>query len=273
MIIGLIGYPVSHSLSAVMHNAAFAHIGWHDWRYELWNTPHDELPARMAALRERDDFGGCNVTIPHKQNVVPYLNAVSPHAQAIGAVNTIIKRDGKLYGDNTDWRGWLTDLRLHGYSPDANTHAVVLGAGGSARAIVYALMQCNSRITIVNRNSQRAQQLADTIGVTQPIAVAASLADVPLADIGLVVNCTSAGMSPNDSDSPWPHDLPYPKAATLYDLVYKPRITTLMKQATEAGAPVVGGLGMLIEQGAAAFELWTGVPAAEVSGVMTRALR
>lgn len=273
MIIGLIGYPVSHSLSAVMHNAAFAHIGWHDWRYELWNTPHDELPARMAALRERDDFGGCNVTIPHKQNVVPYLNAVSPHAQAIGAVNTIIKRDGKLYGDNTDWRGWLTDLRLHGYSPDANTHAVVLGAGGSARAIVYALMQCNSRITIVNRNSQRAQQLADTIGVTQTIAVAASLADVPLAEIGLVVNCTSAGMSPNDSDSPWPHDLPYPKAATLYDLVYKPRITTLMKQATEAGALVVGGLGMLIEQGAAAFELWTGVPAAEVSGVMTRALR
>jgi len=272
MIVGLIGYPVTHSLSAVMHNAAFAHIGWHDWRYELWNTPHDELPARMAALRDRADLAGCNVTIPHKQNVVPYLNEVSAHAQAIGAVNTIVKKNGGLYGDNTDWLGWLTDLRANGYTPNADTHTVVLGAGGSARAIVYALLQCDSHITIVNRNLQRAQHLAESIGAMQPITVAATVAELPLASIGLVVYCTSAGMSPNDDGTPWPPSIPFPQQATLYDLVYKPRMTRLMQQAKAANAQVVGGIGMLVEQGAAAFAQWTGVPAEAVSGVMSQAI-
>ena len=226
----------------------------------------------MAALRDRADLAGCNVTIPHKQNVVPYLNEVSAHAQAIGAVNTIVKKNGGLYGDNTDWLGWLTDLRANGYTPNADTHTVVLGAGGSARAIVYALLQCDSHITIVNRNLQRAQHLAESIGATQAITVVAAVNELPLSSIGLVVNCTSAGMSPNDDGTPWPPSIPFPQQATLYDLVYKPRMTRLMQQAKAANAHVVGGIGMLVEQGAAAFAQWTGVPAEAVSGVMSRAI-
>src|SRR5512137_96746 len=110
MRIGLIGYPVAHSASPRMQNAAFAAAGLSDWHYELWPTPLEDLPARIAAIRDDAAIGGGNVTIPHKQNVMPLLDTVSPHARTIGAVNTLIKRDGQLHGDNTDWLGFLADL-------------------------------------------------------------------------------------------------------------------------------------------------------------------
>lgn len=278
MIVGLIGHPVVHSKSPLMQSAAFAHAGLHDWHYELWDTPLDELPARMAIIREREDIAGCNVTIPHKQNVMPHLDAISEHAKAIGAVNTVVKipppptpppsaGEGRLFGDNTDWIGWLNDVKWHGVDMRDVKRALVLGAGGSARAIVYALTQCGTEVMIVNRDAERAVKLAADFG-----AAGAGLNEIAAfareAQPQLIVNCTSAGMWPNDDTTPWPDDAPFPANAVLYDLVYKPRITKLMRQAEHAGARAIGGIGMLAEQGAAAFEKWTGVPASQVAPVM-----
>ena len=279
MLVGLIGHPVAHSKSPQMQNAAFAHAGLHSWRYETWDTPAEQVPTRMRLLAESNDIAGCNVTIPHKQAVMPYLNAVNEHARAIGAVNTIFKRGYYLLGHNTDWTGFLADLKFHDVTVNDATHALVLGAGGSARAIVYALVSQGASVLICNRTPDRARELLDGISnspylheIEERCSVVLTPADPACADVNLVVNCTSAGMWPNDDDSPWPADLPYPARATLYDLIYKPRTTRLMQHAEAVGARVIGGIGMLAEQGAAAFELWTGVPAANVSGIMRATL-
>ncbi|MCL4505817.1 MAG: shikimate dehydrogenase [Chloroflexi bacterium] len=285
MRIGLIGYPVAHSASPRMQGAAFAVAGL-DWRYELWNTPLDELPARMRRIRDDDQIGGANVTVPHKQNVMPYLDAVSPQARAIGAVNTIIKTrtrgtDWTLSGDNTDWVGFLNDLRWHGVEPQrlAPAAALVLGAGGSARGIAYALANCGLAVNVLNRDPARADQLVESLrpgfpGV--PLRAyrlsAESVAAVSPAT-SLIVNCTSAGMSPHADTTPWPEGAAFPNGAVLYDLVYKPAVTLLMRQAEQASLRVIGGMGMLAEQGAVAFELWTGVAAQRVAGVMRAALQ
>jgi shikimate dehydrogenase len=272
MRIGLIGFPVSHSKSPQMQGAAFKLAGLDDWAYELWNTPHEDVAARVQMIREEASIGGANVTVPHKLNVMPYLDEISPHAQTIGAVNTILKRDGQLLGDNTDWIGFLNDLLWHGVNVREAGHALVLGAGGSARAIVYALLQSGWDVTVVNRDHIRAMNLvSDMRRMFQNrdgIYYARQLNDYITGAHSLIVNCTSAGMEPNENTSPWPDDLPFPKNAVLYDLVYKPRQTRLMGQAEAAGARAIGGIGMLAEQGAAAFELWTGVKAERVAGVM-----
>ena len=279
MKVGLIGFPVAHSLSGTMHNAAFKAVGLNDWKYELWNTPIFELAARMKTVRESEDIAGCNVTIPHKQNVQQYLDEISPHAQAIGAVNTIYKRESKLIGDNTDWIGFLADLGFYGVDVTRlDGGALILGAGGAARAIAYALILSGMRVTIVNRSPDRATQLVSDMRRLFPehldgdgIYYGRSVMYLA-AQRSLIVNCTSAGMWPRDNENPWPEDSPLPGESVLYDLVYKPRVTQLMEQAKTAGLQVVGGIGMLAEQGAAAFEKWTGVNSAEVSMVMREAL-
>jgi shikimate dehydrogenase len=279
MRIGLIGYPVGHSASPRMQGAAFAAAGL-DWQYELWPTPLEELAGRMASIREDDGIGGANVTIPHKQNVVPYLDAISPQAQAIGAVNTIVKAAGRLSGDNTDWIGFLNDLRWHGIDPTKlqPAQALVLGAGGSARAIVYALASCGLRVNVANRDAGRASHL---VAGLQPLFPSTMLRVHPLTIAGLtaasagarlIVNCTSAGMSPATGATPWDEQVSFPAGAAIYDLVYKPVETLFMRQAQAAGLRAIGGIGMLAEQGAAAFERWTGRPAAGVAGVMRAAL-
>ena len=282
MRIGLIGYPVAHSASPRMQGAAFAASGL-DWTYELWETALDELPARAQMIRANATIGGANVTIPHKQNIMPHLDEISSHAKAIGAVNTIIKSNragvAHLYGDNTDWIGFLGDLRWHGVEPRGMTHALVLGAGGSARGIVYALAECGLSVSVVNRDAHRAQQLVQGLQPLFPAIVMRAFpqtADALRESSGaaqLIVNCTSAGMSPNAHTTPWLEDVPFPSGAVLYDLVYKPTQTLLMRQADEAGLRVIGGIGMLAEQGAAAFERWTGIPARQVSDVMRSALQ
>jgi shikimate dehydrogenase len=275
--IGLIGYPVAHSASPRMQGAAFQSVGL-DWRYELWNTPLDELPARVQAIRDDATIAGANVTVPHKLNIMPLLDAVSPHATAIGAVNTIIKTPARLLGDNTDWVGFLNDLQWHGVLPPAGAQALVLGAGGSARGIVYALAQRGLHACVANRDIARAEALVSALQPLFPAVTLRACALLPgaLAEItpscALIVNCTSAGMSPNDDTTPWPAGAAFPANAVLYDLVYKPRVTRLMRGAQAAGLRAVGGIGMLAEQGAAAFERWTGVPAARVAAVMRAAL-
>ncbi len=270
--LGLIGFPVAHSASPAMQRAALDYANLGDWTYELWPTPNQELPMRIAAIRADDDIAGFNITIPHKQAVVPFLDNVTTHARAIGAVNTVVKRSGLLSGDNTDWRGFLADLDWHRVATPAGSAALVLGAGGSARAIVYALLQRKMRVRVLNRDIQRAHLLALALRPHGDVAVIDAV-DSPAKDsASLIVNCTSAGMEPNNHTSPWPDGAPFPANSTLYDLVYKPRVTVVMREAQAAGIRAVGGIGMLTEQGAAAFELWTGVAATSVSSVMRRAI-
>ncbi|MCS7088233.1 MAG: shikimate dehydrogenase [Thermoflexales bacterium] len=271
MLVFLIGYPVAHSLSAVMHNAAFRALGLEGWHYTLLETPPEQLAAHLARLRD-DEVAGANVTIPHKQAVLSHLDALEAGARAIGAVNTIFKRDGALVGENTDWQGFLADLAHHGVVVGTETRALVLGAGGSARAIVHALLQCGAQVRVWNRTPLRA--LALVADFAHPNLSQAPRIDSEQAQWAtLVVNCTAVGMWPHDAQTPWREDVPFPSHAVLYDLVYRPSVTRLMRQAQAAGARAIGGLGMLAEQGAAAFALWTGVEKERVVPILRQALQ
>jgi shikimate dehydrogenase len=242
-----------------MHNAAFAALGL-DWSYSLLPTPPRQVGRALAELRSRG-FRGANVTVPHKEAVLPYLDRTTADAHAIGAVNTIQVKDGALLGDNTDCAGFLADLQAGGFEP-AGRRALVLGAGGGARAVVHALAQAGCAVTIQNRTEQRAAQLAGYMakwGFRSQVAWmrgGPTAADLECFD--LLVNATSVGMWPLEDASPWPQELPIPARWTVYDLVYNPQETCLLSLARTSGASVLGGLGMLIHQGALAFELWTG---------------
>jgi shikimate dehydrogenase len=226
------------------------------------------------------------VTIPHKQTVIPYLDELTPTAQAIGAVNTIFRSDdfSRLIGDNTDAPGFLADLwasfphlcrdslvKGFGLKVDSpilqlstfnQRHALVLGAGGSARAVVYALLQDGWNITLYARRPEQAVALATHfspfIKPSQSLTIQHSLFTI---DHSLLINTTPLGMTPSLDTSPWPADLPFPEHAAVYDLVYNPRETKLVRDARDAGLPATTGLGMLIEQAALAFEIWTGTGA------------
>lgn len=263
--VGVIGWPVSHSVSPAMHNAAFAALGL-DWCYLPLPVPVEPHTRIGEAVRGLLALGlrGANVTVPHKQAVLDHLDWLTPAAQAIGAVNTIrVEADGQLSGDNTDARGFIADLHEHGVEL-AGKRALVVGAGGSARAIVYGLAEagCQS-LAIFNRTAEKAHDLAMDIRTVFPfcrfsghpgfddLAVMASEAD-------LVVNCTSLGMTPNVDGLPWLEEVAFRPEQTVYDLVYNPPQTRLLHKATADGAHAINGLGMLIWQGALAFERWTG---------------
>lgn len=255
-----------------MHNAAFASCGLAMCRYELWPTILDDLAHRMDGIRRDETISGCNVTVPHKVNVLPYLDLVASDARAIGAVNTIVKSGSVLSGHNTDWIGWLADLRAEGFEANHNTDAIVLGAGGSARGIVYALLSVGARVEVVNRDIQRAAKLVGDFVQFGAISVGNLDSPGDLGAANLVVNCTSAGMAPDTTSCAWPVDLSLPSGAFIYDLVYRPPVTGFLRAARAKGLRHANGLGMLVAQGAAAFEMWTSVPAAAVAGVMRVAL-
>lgn len=263
-LVGLIGWPVEHSLSPAMHNAAFETLGL-DWHYGLLPTPPGAVRATLTRLKKRG-YRGVNVTVPHKQAVMSYLDEIADSARAIGAVNTIVIQEGRLIGYNTDADGFLAALREAGFEP-AGQHALVLGAGGAARAVVYALARAGCSVVIYNRTVRRAAQLAHHMqnqNLRSPVTwvpITATLADLKLSGFDLLVNATSVGMWPQSDASPWPDWLPMPSHWTVYDLVYNPLETRLLAQARAAGVRAVGGLGMLIHQGALAFKLWTGVTA------------
>lgn len=264
-IVGLIGWPTGHSVSPAMHNAAFAELGL-DWRYVPLPVPVDPPERIGEAVRGLRALGlrGANVTVPHKQAVMPHLDQLSPAAQAIGAVNTIrIEPDGSLLGDNTDAPGFVADLRDHGVDP-AGKRVLVLGAGGSARAVVYGLATAGSRaVAIANRSPDRAQSLAAEMqhlfadcritahALPDAIPTLAGNAD-------LIINTTSLGMTPKIEGLPWDEGVSFLPGQVVYDLVYNPPQTRLLQKAAADGAKGIGGLGMLIWQGAIAFELWTG---------------
>ena len=260
-LIGLIGWPVSHSFSPAMHNAALAALGL-NWIY----VPLPVHPANIAgALRGLPALGfrGVNVTVPHKQAVMPFLHEISPAARAIGAVNTILvdQENGRLSGSNTDWRGFLADLAALEVELDGRA-CLVLGAGGSARGIVYGLNQAQGRVVIMARRVEQARQLAADMGEesVQTIRPLEQLGEVAAElNAPLIINTTPLGMSPNFEGSPWPDEVPIPAGSFVYDLVYNPIETRLMRQAAAAGCRTSNGLGMLLRQGAASLSLWTGL--------------
>ncbi len=252
--VGLLGWPVTHSVSPAMHNAAFRALGL-DWRYDLLPVLPDrfaeEVPRLLAA-----GYRGFNVTIPHKGAALalPQVNAATPAAREIGAANTLVVRpDGALLADNTDWQGFADDLEAQGVVVRGAT-CLVLGTGGSARAVVYALTHLGAaRIALISRTGADGRALAGW-----PVAGYDDLALLALA-ADLIVNCTPVGMFPRTDESPWPEGVPFPSHAVLYDLVYNPPVTRLMRLAEEAGARALGGLGMLVRQGALSFAQWLGI--------------
>jgi shikimate dehydrogenase len=252
--VGVIGWPAAHSRSPQMHNAAFAALGL-DWRYGLLRTPPDQLQVVVNRIRS-GELTGANVTIPHKSAVMPWLDEIDATAQAIGAVNTIVIRDGRLIGYNTDAAGFSRALSETGVEVKGRACAV-LGAGGAARAVVYALKGLGARVTIYARDVSRARAL---IG---PDEQARSLAEVDrmARETVLVVNATPVGMAPAIEASPWPDGAPFPPGALAFDLITHPRRTRWLEQAERSGARTTNGLAMLVYQGAAAFEMWTGCAA------------
>lgn len=266
--LGLIGFPLSHSLSPVIHAAALRSNSL-DGDYSLFPIHPDDTEGLKELLERvrRDEILGLNVTIPHKQNVIPLLDELTPTAKAIGAVNTIYKKDHKLIGDNTDAPGFLSDLKrfLTAEAPGyEGLHALVLGAGGSARAVVYALLKDGWKVSIAARRLEQAEQLANSFTSLHLPVIVYDLSTLevnlrfPVSSFSLIVNTTPVGMTPHIDQSPWPEYLPFPPRAAIYDLVYNPQETKLVRDARRQGLPGTTGLGMLIEQAALAFELWTG---------------
>jgi shikimate dehydrogenase len=266
--LGLIGYPLGHSLSPRLHRVALAacHL---DGDYRLYPIPPgterlDQLHTLLEQLRQ-DELHGLNVTIPLKQEVLPLLDNLAPAAQAIGAVNTIYSQEGRLVGDNTDAPAFLADLEEVFPGLGIPEHpALVLGAGGAARAVTYALLQSGWQVVVAARRLEQARELIQSFCPSKDIRQLSAICldraaiEAQAPGISLIVNTTPAGMTPHEADSPWPEDLPFPDGAFVYDLVYNPAQTRLVREARQAGLPAANGMGMLVEQAALAFERWTG---------------
>jgi len=248
-ICGVLGWPVRHSRSPAMHEAGYAALGLDDWRYQLLPVPPELLAETVRGLPGAG-FAGANVTIPHKQAALALADAATDAARAIGAANTLTFEDGRIHADNTDAPGLLDALPL---DPAGRT-AVVLGAGGSARAVVWALVQAGAEVQVWNRTRARAERLCAEIG--------GRAVEAPPAAAELLVNTTSVGLRGEDPFKALPLRVDamdgYP---CLVDLVYGSRPTALTSAARDAGATVVDGLEILVRQGARSFERWTGRPA------------
>jgi shikimate dehydrogenase len=208
-----------------------------------------------------ENLHGLNVTLPHKETVIDKLDRLTPSANRIGAVNTIYKDGATLVGDNTDRDGFLLDLK-NALAPEVGT-ALVLGAGGSARAVVSGLSDQGWKVWVAARKLEQARQLTDAFrrgaGTTiSPINLDSGSIGALGTELNLIINTTPVGMSPDVHDSPWPKDFPFPQEACLYDLVYTPRQTQLVQAARAAGLQAESGMGMLVEQAALSFECWTG---------------
>ncbi len=267
-VLGVIGHPVEHSSSPAMHNAALQALGL-DWVYVAFAVRPAELRAALAGMRALQ-IRGLNVTVPHKVAVMECLDELSPEAREIGAVNTIHNRDGRLIGHNTDAFGAMESLRQEGGLEQFPPQAALLGAGGAARAVLYGLLQRPEveRITLLNRTPEKGEKLAtelDPGGKRVRVGKLDPQSKDQVRDAGLLINATSVGMHPRQGESPLADPSCLRPGMVVLDLVYNPLQTLLLRQAQEAGARPVDGLGMLARQGARAFEIWTGMePPVEV---------
>jgi len=271
--IGLIGYPLKHSVSPYFQQAAldYCHL---DIRYEAWETTPAELPDIVKRLRRPENIGA-NVTAPYKETVLPLLDEVDDLANLIGAVNTIVKKDDRIVGFNTDAHGFIEALDKEGHLDPKGKRVVMLGAGGAARAAGLVLVQKKvASLAITDGIFDRASALADnlvryiegappSLGKLRAEVSAFQWMNVSsvktFAHSDLIIHCTTIGMKDSSQEglSPLGPEV-IPKNALVYDVVYNPRLTPLLRLAREAGANVLGGLPMLVYQGAASFKLWTG---------------
>ena len=263
--LGIIGFPIGHSISPVFQQAALDHCGIAG-TYRAREVAPDQVGQFIRGLRE-SEFLGINVTVPHKEAVIPHLDEVDEWATEAGAVNTIVNREGHLTGHNTDGYGFLQGLKYGGNFEPRDRRALLLGAGGAARGVVLALAREGvQEIVIANRTLSRAEalvRLSQGRGVgSRAIPLEWESLSLAAVQADLIVNCTTLGMShgPDASGSPLlRHQIP--PTALVYDLVYSPLETPLLREAAHAGAGVLGGIQMLVHQGAASFEMWTGRPA------------
>ena len=275
-IIALIGHPVAHSISPALQQAALGEVGI-DARYEAWDVPPDELSQAVERLRSAAVLGA-NVTVPHKVELLRRADRLDAIAERVGAVNTIVRRGGQLHATNTDVVGVVRALRDADVAIEG-LEAVLLGAGGAARAVVAALRSAGARvITVANRRPERAEALRPIAGggvelrscVLDPEGEPLRLA---MTRAALVIHSTPLGMrhGPDEAATPLPAALFVPGQAA-FDLVYTPERTPFLEAAEAAGARPIGGLGMLVHQGAESFRLWTGLePPLEVMFAAARA--
>jgi shikimate dehydrogenase len=260
----ILGRPIAHTLSPTMHNAAFAALAL-PYVYLPWAVPPEGLGAATAAFRAMENFAGANVTVPHKEAIRVHLDALSPEAEGIGAVNTVIPRDGRLLGHNTDGVGFIASLREGGTDP-RGARVLLLGAGGGAKGVAYALAaEGTAEITVANRSPERAEALVGALAarfrrcqfLALPLQAPGVAEAVKSADV--LINATSVGLAPGET---LPLDLGGLRPTTLVcDLIYRPLETAFLEAARGKGCRVLNGLGMLLHQGAAAFRLFTGVDA------------
>jgi shikimate dehydrogenase len=245
--LAVLGYPVGHSRSPAMHNAALAALGMDDWSYEAIEVAPDAFEQRVLAMPE-EGFAGANVTVPHKGAALSVADELSATAREIGAANTLTFTDGEIRADNTDAEGLLNAL------PDSpeDRRALVLGAGGAARAVVWALVREGAEVEVWNRTELRSRHLCEELG-GRPVETPEQ------ADYELIVNSTAVGLG---KENPF-EELPLSAAdfvpgQVVVDMVYGAEHTTLLTAAEAGGATVVDGIEVLVQQGALSFEIWTG---------------
>ncbi len=271
--LAVLGHPISHSLSPAMHNAALAALASSDrrfgrWRYFRFDVPPDDLARALGLLHARG-FHGVNLTVPHKILAFPLVASADATAGDAGAVNTLLRAGAGWSGSNTDGYGLAAGVRSSLGLDLAGIPVVLLGAGGAARGAAFECVRRGcARIWISNRTAARRDALvSDLRALSGKIPVGADPEPPPAG--ALVINATSSGLKESD---PPPVDLgSLPRPAAVYDMIYRPPVTALLRQARSLGLPASNGLSMLVHQGARSLETWTGVPAAETAPVMQRA--
>lgn len=258
-LIFLIGYPVAHSMSAVMQNAAFSHLSL-PYAYQLRSVKSEELRDFVEGELRSVNIRGANVTIPHKVTVMPLLDEFDASAKAIGAVNTIVNDAGRLKGYNTDGTAALRAItEAYGSIDEANI--VMLGAGGAARAVGYQLSRSARQLTIINRDAEKAEKLASRLqqGTSTKVStVNMSQLEWVIESADILINATPIGMTPYNDESPVEPSILHSNLF-VFDLVYNPEQARLIRDAELVGARSLSGIKMLVYQGSEAFRLWTGV--------------
>lgn len=264
--VGVLGYPIKHSISPLFQQAALDERGI-DARYERFEVSDSELPAFLETVRN-DEWLGVNITIPHKEAALTYMDQLSTEVRSIGALNTVVNDRSVLVGANTDIGGFLNALESQGHSV-GGSRAVVLGSGGAARAVVAGLQDAEAEfVVVVSRTFGRAQALVTSLTRrgARPVVVAVDWDEAglrtALRQATLLVNATPIGMRGGGAEGKSPVSTGMlHRELTVFDAVYNPTYTPLLRDAREAGATTISGLDMLVYQGAEAFELWTGVEA------------
>ncbi len=269
-VLGVIGHPIDHSLSPQMHNAAFQAVG-RDALYVPLLVQPDAVQTALAGAKALGFFG-LNVTVPHKQAVIPFMDHLTAEAQAVGSVNTIRFENGRMYGHSTDGPGFRAALEQKLITDIADCSFLILGAGGAARAIAAELGRCGAHITIANRTAGKAKDLAYEFAHSEARGMGLDPHELSraMAAVDVVVNTTTVGMHASRGESPIPRDLLRPDLRVV-DIIYNPQETQLLVDAASLGCPVLNGIGMLVWQAAKSWEFWWGVsPPTEVMEAAVR---